>query len=111
MLDALSPEFSNTWTDVAWNPTWTENTYSASVIGKGRIGYKHPDAYGILINMTFPDVNFDKASDLLLNLSERSKFDNRMHDSVIFHEDDQSAFFYSKSPKSAFASQREFILE
>jgi len=82
-----------------------ENSYSVSVAGKGRIGYKHPDAYGILVNMTFPGVNFYKACNLLLKVSERARFDNRMHNSVIFHEDDQSAFFYSRSPKSTFASK------
>ncbi len=54
--------------------------------------------------MTFPNVNYDKARNLLLKVSERAKFDNRMHNSEIFHEDDQSAFFYSRSPKSTFAS-------
>ena len=54
--------------------------------------------------MTFPDISFDKAWNLLQNVSERIKFDHRMHDSVIFHEDDKSAFFYSRSPKSNFGS-------
>jgi hypothetical protein len=61
--------------------------------------------------MTFPGVNFDKACKLLLKVSERAKFDNRMHNTLIFHEDDESVFFYSRSPKSNFASQREYILE
>ena len=104
VLDALTPQYANTWTDIAWKPTKTENTYSVSVIGKGRIGHKHPDAYGILVNMTFPGVNFDKACNILLKVSERAKFDNRMHNTVVFHEDDESAFFYSRSPKSNFAS-------
>jgi hypothetical protein len=54
--------------------------------------------------MTFPDISFDKAWSLLQNVSERIKFDQRMHNSVVFHEDDQSAFFYSRSPKSNFGS-------
>jgi hypothetical protein len=82
----------------------TENKYSVSVIGKGRTGYKHPDAYGIQINMTLPNVNYDKARNILLKVSERAKFDNRMHNTEIFNDDDQSAFFYSRSPKSTFAS-------
>jgi len=61
--------------------------------------------------MTFPKVNYLKACNLLLKVSERAKFDNRMHNTFIFHEDDKSAFFYSRSPKSTFASQREYILE
>ncbi len=54
--------------------------------------------------MTFPNVSYYKAWNLLQNVSERIKIDQRMHDSVIFYEDEQSAFFYSRSPKSNFGS-------
>lgn len=54
--------------------------------------------------MTFPNINFDKARNILLKVSERAKFDNRMHNTEIFYEDEESTFFYSRSPKSNFAS-------
>lgn len=61
--------------------------------------------------MTFPNVNIEKAWNLVTNVSYREKFDTRMIDTKVFHEDEKSVFFYSKGPKSSVGSQREFIME
>jgi len=49
--------------------------------------------------MLFPGLDPQKAWAIASTISERSKYDERMVDVEIFHEDDHSAYYYMKGKK------------
>ena len=63
--------------------------------------------------MLFPGLDPQKAWAIASTISERSKYDDRMVDVEIYHEDENSAYFYmkGKKPPVPLFAQRENIVE